>query len=108
MIKRQGDVLIVSCEANDPILDRKLTEIPRDNGKVILAYGEVTNHAHALLEQDIMFYMPEGVSDVRILDVPERGTLVHEEHDAVDLPAGKYKVYIQTEYQPDSLRTVLD
>lgn len=45
MIYRQGDVLI---ERVASIPKTKTTPIARDNGRVVLAYGEVTGHAHAL------------------------------------------------------------
>lgn len=43
---RQGDVLLERIAA----LPSGLQLVPRDKGRVILAYGEVTGHAHALLE----------------------------------------------------------
>lgn len=104
---RQGDVFIVS---DDAPLPANLTEVERVNGKCILAYGEKTGHSHAIADEGVLLYMPEGVSNVMILDVQgEQGaTLVHDEHFAATIPQGKYKVYIQTEYTPDNIRAVLD
>lgn len=44
---RQGDVIIERVSA----LPKGLQVVPRDGGRVILAYGEVTGHAHAFLEK---------------------------------------------------------
>ena len=41
---RQGDVLIIPI-ANLPA---KLQKVPRENGRAVLAHGEVTGHAHAI------------------------------------------------------------
>jgi hypothetical protein len=41
---RQGDVYLRRVEA----LPKELREIPRDGGRIILAYGELTGHAHAI------------------------------------------------------------
>lgn len=44
---RQGDVLIERVSS----FPAKLTPVARENGRVILAHGEVTGHAHAFLEK---------------------------------------------------------
>ncbi|OGT54434.1 MAG: hypothetical protein A3E01_02990 [Gammaproteobacteria bacterium RIFCSPHIGHO2_12_FULL_63_22] len=41
---RQGDVLIVPAKA----IPKGVEPISRDKGRVVLAYGEVTGHAHAI------------------------------------------------------------
>jgi hypothetical protein len=43
---RQGDVLLERISA----LPAGLRPVNRDKGRVVLAYGEVTGHAHALVE----------------------------------------------------------
>lgn len=43
---RQGDVAIERISS----LPAKLTKVARENGRVILAHGEVTGHAHAFEE----------------------------------------------------------
>lgn len=43
---RQGDVLIQQIAS----LPSKLNPVPRENGRIVLAHGEVTGHAHALAE----------------------------------------------------------
>lgn len=43
---RQGDVLIVPVQAMPP----GCKDITPENGRVVLAYGEVTGHAHAIYD----------------------------------------------------------
>ena len=47
---RQGDVFLIKIsEKAAPPLDAEM--IKRDKGRVVLAYGEVTGHAHAITEE---------------------------------------------------------
>ena len=43
---RQGDVLILPVDK----LPDGCTEVPNDKGRIVLAYGEVTGHAHAIAD----------------------------------------------------------
>ena len=100
---RQGDVLV-----------REIKQIPstaklvkKDAGRVILAYGEVTGHAHAIHNRATMFRADEGLGTY--LQVAEGGAdLVHDEHATIALPAGTYQVVIQREYQPERIKNVAD
>lgn len=91
---RQGDVLLVKIAA----LPKNTKTVQRDNGRVILAYGEVTGHAHAVVGEADLFEV-EGVSD-RFLHVlaDEGAQLVHEEHGTVTLDPGVYIVRRQYEW----------
>src|SRR5689334_1789998 len=94
---RQGDVWIERIEA----APKKLTRVPRDAGRIVLAYGEVTNHAHAVLDADAELCTIDGVlAEVeRVLRVGTGGaTVVHEKHGAIALPAGDYRVTTQREW----------
>jgi len=51
---RQGDVLLIRVDA----LPTGLREIPRDRGRVVLAYGETTGHAHAIEAPSVRFWQP--------------------------------------------------
>lgn len=100
-IYRQGDVLLVETEQE---LDPK-TELVK-NGPVVLAYGEVTGHKHAI-------YAPENVrrfevAGMTFVELMGQVALEHEEHAPVKVPAGKYLVTIQTEYTPEAYRDVQD
>jgi len=99
---RQGDVLIVPRKAPIPA---SATTVPRDHGRVILAYGEVTGHAHALLDEDVTLFAD---GELRMLAVDEVSRLVHEEHGTIELAPGLYDVIRQREYSPEEIRNVAD
>jgi hypothetical protein len=100
---RQGDVLLVRRTR----LPRGTKPVPRDRGRIVLAYGEVTGHAHAIDEE---FAELVEVEKQRFLRVPgkEVATLVHEEHAAIEVPPGIYEVRQQREYSPEEIRNVAD
>jgi hypothetical protein len=91
---RQGDVLL-----------QRIDRLPTDarpvewQERVILAYGEVTGHAHAISTQYASMYMWKGD---RLLEIKTGATLVHEEHATIALPEGVYKVIQQREYVPEA------
>lgn len=100
-IYRQGDVMIVRT-IETPVCGK---EIKRDNGRVILAYGEVTGHAHAIYDTGVEMY----TLDNRVWVVaPDEFTVQHEEHDTLTIPAGTYWIVRQREYTPSAIRQVLD
>lgn len=95
MLWRQGDVLIRSTDK----IPANLMEVPRDKGRVILAYGEVTGHAHAVIGDDVLFLATDlDEMSRRFLKVEGEAAVVHEEHDTITLPAGAYEVVRQREY----------
>lgn len=114
MIKqyRQGDVLIESTALSAV---PAALEIPMA-GRVVLALGEVTGHAHAIYPETANTPLPAKLWDAgaeRFLQVLERCTLRHEEHAAITLDPGIYRVSkfgvgTQREYSPQELRSVAD
>lgn len=102
-IYRQGDVLIERVpERQDPG-----SAVPREHGRIVLAHGEATGHAHAIAAGDAAFYeMP--TTKARHLRLVSPTALAHEEHAPIELPAGFYRVRRQREYTPDEIRTVAD
>lgn len=120
---RQGDVLIMRVDDNTPLGK----ELPRGNdGRVVLALGEATGHAHAISSIQCSLYMDErrpisetdaanmiaqlggGLIPDRLLKCDETVELLHEEHEIIILPKGTYRVSIQKEYSPSALRNVTD
>jgi hypothetical protein len=121
---RQGDVLIVMVDS----LPKNVVAKPRDNGRVVLAYGEVTGHAHAIIEKKVIHYdAPDAVSAAEallasvgmkrqltaenaptFLELATEAPLQHEEHGTIKLPAGRAVVIRQREYSPTELRSVAD
>lgn len=104
-IYRQGDVLI-----------RQVTKIPngakakKNKGRIVLAYGEVTGHAHAIAEPQAKEYTMEQAEGVvrRFLDVASGADVKHEEHATIQLPPGFYEIIQQREYTPEAIRNVAD
>ena len=103
---RQGDVLLIAIEA-----------IPSDattckiDGDVILAWGEVTGHAHRLAPETVKPFAKGGVWSAeaeRFITAVEGATLRHEEHGAIVIPPGNYRVIQQREYHPAAIRNVAD
>lgn len=102
---RQGDVLIERIAS----LPAKRTLIARENGRVILAHGEVTGHAHALADEHCDLFSSEHESGVTFLEVREAvAALKHDEHSTIQLPPGSYRVVRQREYSPEAIRNVAD
>lgn len=109
----QGDVLITRVD-----VATSGAEVPRDNGRVVLAYGEVTGHAHAIAESHVELFelSTDHTMDgddawaraQRLLVTSEAAVIRHEEHDAIQIPAGTYRVTRQREYAPAELRMVAD
>ena len=113
MIIRQGDVLIRRTRKKTPSAQAKRVT---DQGRTILAYGEVTGHAHEVITEapaaddrvpaQQLFEEPDGT---RLLVVQGPATFVrHEEHSKLHIPAGTYEIIIQREYTPQGLRNVTD
>jgi len=98
---RQGDVFIVRIRA----IPKKAEAVPRQDGRIVLAYGEATGHAHAVLDEDVRLL---AMGDRRFLEVASPATVRHEEHAPVALPAGRYEVVRQREYAPEEIRNVAD
>lgn len=91
---RQGDILLIPFHEELPE-DRE--RIAREGLRVVLAHGEATGHAHALLSPAATLYQAD---DERFLMVRWRAALRHQEHDRIILPKGVYRVVRQQEY-PD-------
>lgn len=120
---RQGDVLLTPAAK----LPAGCAEVPLDKGRIVLAYGEVTGHAHAIADhgQAVRTIGPEAAAEIaeaavaraklwraptgeRYLEVREQVHLTHEEHTAHAIPPGIYQVPQQVEYTPAELRRVAD
>lgn len=94
---RQGDVLIIETNKKGG------APLPKDNGKVVLAYGEVTGHSHAIVKGAVLLEAPKCTG---ILKVETEAPLKHEEHATIVLPKGSYEIIQQVEYQREFKRVV--
>lgn len=104
---RQGDVLIARVDA----IPAGVKTRARENGRVILAHGEVTGHSHCIdLDTDptaAIFDAADG--DGFFLRIGAPSGVVHEEHARIDLAPGDYRVTRQREWSDlDEPRAVAD
>ncbi len=106
---RQGDVFIERVKA----LPSTAVEIPQGT-RVVLALGEVTGHAHAItLDDGAVNARLFDAGTERFLQVLVASILAHEEHAAIALEPGVYRVSkfgdgTQREYTPEAIRNVAD
>lgn len=95
---RQGDVLLVPVKRHPEATGTPLRD---PDGSTVLARGEVTGHRHRFAPGSATELRATTTADFTLLDVgPDGGQLVHEEHSTVPVPAGRYEVRIQREYDP--------
>src|SRR5574337_284962 len=103
LIMRQGDVLLVKTTRR---LSANATPIARRRGRLVLAEGEATGHAHAIDETMAELFEERGGQ--LYLQASARVALRHEEHGTIEIPPGTYRVIHQHEYSPEAVRRVAD
>ena len=103
---QQGDVLIFT----NAKLPDDAQEVQPINGRLILAEGETTGHAHAANVMEYpgtkLFKSAQGL----FLSVIAPIEIQHEEHKKVRVPAGVHKIGIVQEVDPfaDEVKNVQD
>src|SRR3990167_2011013 len=100
---RQGDVYLAVVDE----LPKGATKVVLPKGRIVLAYGEVTGHAHAIYE-DIEQVQIWAVGKVKYLEVMATVMLRHEEHSEAKLIPGIFHLPLQMEYTPKALKRVED
>jgi hypothetical protein len=101
---RQGDILLVVV----PAIPENARPLPRDEGRIVLALGEATGHAHAIADPRAAL-LQTGLRQRFLQVLAEGGVLLcHEEHDPLLLPQGAYQVRRQREYAPGVPHMVAD
>lgn len=102
---RQGDVLIVPVKS----IPESVEPIAREAGRVVLAHGEITGHAHAIKDKRAaLFRDPKLAAIFMHISGDEAVALEHDEHETIKLPPGDYQVVRQVEYTPEAIRNVAD
>jgi hypothetical protein len=108
---RQGDVLLVPVGE----LPEGSELVSQEGGRVVLARGEATGHAHVLEDERAGFYehvqLRRWAASLRTRFLVVEGgasTLSHEEHDPLSVPPGVYEVRRQREYRPGRVVRVSD
>jgi len=88
----QGDVCLIKINQL-PILAKKQLKL---ESRLVLEYGEVTGHAHAIKDIDKCDLYLEGTR--RFLEVCYAVPLTHEEHDTITLEPGIYEIKRQRQW----------
>lgn len=102
---RQGDVCLIPVTA----IPKGATVVPRDHGRLVLAYGEVTGHAHVVAAPASRATLLTTAENERFLRLVTAEPLVHEEHAAIQIAPGEYRVVIGREFTDDmAARQVVD
>lgn len=104
---RQGDVALIRIEK----LPAGCVEVLPEGDRVVLAYGEVTGHCHAVygVTKEAPKVRLWSAGAERFLQVLTRCELVHEEHSAAVLEPGTYLLPGQYEHtEENEVRKVAD
>ena len=111
---RQGDVIIFEAPEGTRI-PPAWKSVPRQNGRVILAYGEKTGHHHSIATADVELFAPGEAAEMvdRMLRTGSGAAAVeHQEHGAITTrslkPNTVYIVRPQREHFPEAVRQVAD
>ena len=102
---RQGDVLIQRVDSG--------TAKTKPQGRVILAHGEVTGHAHEVEDVAVVTAfdeVPIGTDRLttHYMNLKASSRVVHQEHGPIPVTKGTYKITRQREYAPGAIRNVAD
>jgi len=104
-IIRQGDVVLIPVE----VIPSNTTPIARRDGRLVLAEGEATGHAHAIFDETCELVTTDEATQLYLLVYgTEPVDLVHEEHATISIPPGRYEQRILREYSPEATRPVYD
>jgi len=102
---RQGDVLLLPVTRIPPA-----SPVAPENGRLIVARGEATGHHHSFaLQNHVTLFREDGAGSGLYLTVTGAPVaLEHQEHTALTVQPGTYKVLIQRTYQAGMTRRVAD
>jgi hypothetical protein len=104
---RQGDVMVVAVAA----LPKKRDAVPPENGRVVLAHGEATGHHHSFAFSDrVALFREDGAGGGLFLTVTGDAPVMleHQEHTALAVPPGTYRVIRQRVWNAGMARRVED
>lgn len=101
---RQGDVLIILNTG----IPKHAKPVPLENGRIVVAHGEVTGHAHVVEGAAVFLQTDLDEMADRFLKVEEESLFVHDEHEVLVIPPGEHTVRRQREYMPEAIRNVAD
>ena len=104
---RQGDILFTKVEGKAVNHDIS-NQVERDErGRIVVAEGEATGHAHAIRDKQATMYRDPVLNRVWVVaDEPVK--VVHEEHGTIELDSGVWQVTYQRQYVRGEVRRVRD
>ena len=114
VVYRQGDVNLLPI---DKIPSGAIQDAPIDGDKTVLAYGEVTGHAHVLPFIHAKQYKIGSTGNQReFIKIDKETTMRHgdlktgsnPDHAPIKIPAGNYEKIIAREATPTGVRRVVD
>jgi hypothetical protein len=101
---RHGDVLLVPRSS---LPETAVLQGKANDGRTVLAEGEVTGHFHAFDKGMPVDLLIDGAT--KWVRVTEPSALKHDEHKALQIPVGIYEIVTPVEYVPKELpRNVAD
>jgi hypothetical protein len=102
---RQGDILILPVTG----IPDNTVPVQREQGKAVLAHGEVTGHHHAIADDTAELVTAEQAAELYlIVHGTDPVSLTHQEHATITIDPGSYQVVRQREYTPERIRQVQD
>ena len=107
-IAAQGDVFIRRIKE----LPNGLVEAKSTDGKYVVGHSE-TGHFHIVKERSAQHLIDKTNEFISYLKVDNDGAVLEHEssfdtHEAINLPAGVYKITNQREYTPEGFRKAQD
>lgn len=110
----QGGITMNRQYRHGDVFLHQVAELPSSatpehvDGDVILAFGEVTGHAHRIREAARVSVWSVGAQRYLVIEGEEPVALTHEEHATIMVPPGIYESRIQRVYSPEVIRNVAD
>lgn len=98
----QGDVVLIDVE-----LPKDVVEVEHWDG--ILAYGEVTGHAHRIVKGDVRYFR-DSCGDGFLQVLSDFAEIGHEDHPIVRIPRGirKNQQAREVDWMSEQIRNVQD
>lgn len=121
-IRRQGDILFVKAgtrrfdgSPTAASIPASLVPADRDSrGRLVLAEGETTGHAHAILDPEVELFVQADLDDLADrwlrIEKEHEATVVHEEHGAFSIHGSEGDTIVRRkrEYRPEAPAPVYD
>lgn len=103
---RQGDVLVVPIKK----ISASVKLVTPEAGYLVLARGEATGHHHSIaMSERVAMFREDGAGGGLFLHVTDAPVVLeHQEHSALQIAPGAYRVVIQRTYRAGMSQRVTD